>query len=208
MVLAAIVIGRNPELYGFTVEPAAPLTYETVTVPKAIDIRILAEWAEVPVEDIRDLNPELRRTTTPMREHIVNVPVGTSATVQSQLDTADPSLFVTFDVYAVRRGDTLSAIARQYRVTVADLRSVNQIRGSLIHPNQTLMIPGRPAGALPSARVAASAPSDGPVIYRVRRGDTLSRIARRFDTTVDDLKRLNQLSGDRINVGDRLTVRR
>lgn len=208
MVLAAIIIGRHPDLYGFTVAPAAPLTYETVTVPKAIDIRILAEWGDVPVEAIRDLNPELRRTTTPMRAHIVNVPVGTSMTIQSNLDTADPSLFVSFEVYTVRRGDTLSAIARRYRITLADLRSVNQIRGSLIRPNQTLMIPGRPAGALPSARPAVRSASNGPETYQVRRGDTLSRIARRFQTTVDDLKRLNQLTSDRIRVGDRLTVRR
>jgi membrane-bound lytic murein transglycosylase D len=208
MVLAAIIIGRNPELYGFDVGPAASLTYETVSVPKAIDVRILAEWADVPVETIRDLNPELRRATTPTREYVVNLPVGTSATVQAELDTADPSLFVDFEIYTVRRGDTLSAIARQYRMTVADLRSVNQIRGSLIHPNQTLMIPGRTASALPSTRPAAVDTSAGPVIYRVRPGDTLTRIARRFDTTVDVLRQLNQLSGDRINVGDRLTVRR
>jgi LysM repeat protein len=48
----------------------------------------------------------------------------------------------------------------------------------------------------------------GPVVYRVRRGDTLSRIARMFGTSVSSIKTLNQLSSDRINVGDRLTVRR
>ena len=208
MVLAAVIVGRSPDLYGFTVAPAPPLTFESVTVPKALDIRILAEWADVPVESIRDLNPELRRTTTPMQPYSVNVPVGTSATVQTRIDTADPSLFVSFEVYTVRRGDTLSGIARQFRITVTDLRSVNQIRGSLIHPNQMLMIPGRRASALPSTRPAAPEAPEGPVTYQVRRGDTLSRIARRFDTTVADLKALNQLSSDRINVGDRLTVRR
>ncbi len=78
------------------------------------------------------------------------------------------------------------------------------------------MIPQPRASALPArptATASASGPSAAPVsgqlvTYRVRRGDTLSSIARQFDTTVNSLKRLNQLSSDAINVGDRLTVRR
>ena len=211
MVLAAIIVARNPQLYGFEVGPAAPLTWETVTVPNALDLRILAEWAGVPVEVLRELNPELRRTTTPVGEHVLRVPVGTSAAVETQLATADPSLFVTLDVYTVRRGDTLSTIARRYRVTVADLQSVNELRTTRIRPSQNLMIPGRSAAALPrpaTAERATTADDERPVVYHVRRGDTLSRIARMFGTSVRSIKALNQLEDDRINVGDRLTVRR
>jgi LysM repeat protein len=87
---------------------------------------------------------------------------------------------------------------------------------SLLQVNQTLMIPQRSAQGLPTpvSRVAsaasASAPSAstvGPTTYRVRRGDTLYAIARRFDTTVDSIKRLNRLVSNRINIGDNLTVR-
>ena len=81
------------------------------------------------------------------------------------------------------------------------------------------MIPQRPATALPAAPAAAPIPrrvarcgatgtSSARTTYRVRQGDTLFSIARQFDTTVDDLKRLNRLSSDRIKIGDRLTVRR
>jgi membrane-bound lytic murein transglycosylase D len=215
MVLAAIIVARNPQLYGFEVGPAAPLTWETVTVPNALDLRIIGEWAGVSVETLRELNPELRRNTTPVGEHLLKVPVGTSATVEAQLATADPSLFVTLDVYTVRRGDTLSSIARRYRVSVADIQSVNEMRTTRIYPNQNLMIPGRTATALPrpsSARTATNGATNGdvqsPVVYRVRRGDTLSRIARMFGTSVSSIKALNQLTSDRINVGDQLTVRR
>ena len=76
------------------------------------------------------------------------------------------------------------------------------------------MIPQRTTNALPSATTAraAAAPvaaeASGPLTYRVRRGDTLFRIARQFDTTVDAIKRLNRLRSDSINIGDRLTVPR
>lgn len=209
MVLAAIVVARNPALYGFEIGPAAPLTWETVSVPNALDLRILAEWAEVPVEALRELNPELRRTTTPVGGHELKVPVGTSAAVEARLATADPSLFVTLDVYTVRRGDTLSTIARRYQVSVADIQSVNELRTTRIHPNQNLMIPGHTAPALPRPATArAEAASTSPVVYRVRRGDTLSSIARRFGTSVSSIMALNRLASDRINVGDSLTVRR
>jgi membrane-bound lytic murein transglycosylase D len=214
MVLAAILVARNPQLYGFEVGPAAPLTWETVTVPNALDLRIIAEWAGVPIEALRELNPELRRNTTPVGVHALKAPVGTAVVIEAQLAVADPGLFVTLDVYTVRRGDTLSTIARKYRVSVADIQSVNEMRTSRIYPNQNLMIPGRTAAALPRpaaprAGSAVTANADGgPVVYRVRRGDTLSRIARMFGTSVSSIKTLNQLSSDRINVGDRLTVRR
>jgi len=213
MILAAMIIGRNPGLYGFEIGGAAPLTYEAVTVPASIDLRILAEWAGVSIDALQELNPELRRTTTPSDEHRLRVPIGTSATLQSRIDTADPSLFVHFDFHVVRRGDTLSAIARRYGVKVADLYEANNLRSSLLRINQTLTIPSRPTTGLPTApRAAAPAASgpdaDEPLTYRVRRGDTLIGIARQFRTTVSVLKQLNRLSSDRIRAGDYLTVRR
>jgi membrane-bound lytic murein transglycosylase D len=210
MVLAALIIGRNPHLYGFDVGPSAPLTYETVTVPNALDLRVIAEWANVPVEGLRELNPELRRTTTPVGEHALKVPVGTAVTIETALATADPSLFITMDVYTVRRGDTLSTIARRYQISVADVQQANEMRTTRIYPNQNLMIPNRTARALPrpSAAAVAATAGSGPRVYRVRSGDTLSRIARQFGTTVAAIKRLNRLSTDRIQIGDRLTIRR
>ncbi len=208
MVMAAIIIAKNPALYGFDVQPVEPLAYERVTVPGAIDLKILAEWSGVTVDTLRTLNPELRRTTTPMGEHDLKVPVGTAATIRRQLASAD-GLFVRFTYYTVRRGDTLSAISRKYHVSLAELREANQLgQRSLLHLNQTLMIPQHQTTALPaSASRTASARREAPRTYLVRRGDTLFGIARRFDTTVASIKQINRLRSNLINVGDRLTVR-
>jgi peptidoglycan lytic transglycosylase D len=212
MILAAIVIAKNPTLYGFDVTPATPLTYEKVTVPGAIDLRRIAEWAGTTVERLQQLNPELRRTTTPAEPHDLKVPVGTAATLRAKLATADPSLFRTFLTHTVRKGDTLSAIAHRYGVSLRELEQANNLRTSRLRISQTLMIPRPGAVALPARPAAghalASAATAGPLTYRVRRGDTLSSIARRFDTTVPTLKRLNRLATDTIVVGDTLTVRR
>jgi membrane-bound lytic murein transglycosylase D len=225
MIMASILIARNPELYGFDVGVVAPLAYEHVTVPNALDLKILAEWSGVTVEELRTLNPELRRTTTPMGAHDLKVPAGTAATIERQLASAEP-LFVHFNFHTVKRGETMSTIARKYRVSLAELRQANELTArSRLRTSQTLMIPQRPAQGLPASigrtsPAASASASAAPVppapaapagattsTYRVQRGDTLYSIARRFDTSVDSIKRLNRLVSNRINIGDRLTVR-
>ena len=211
MIMAAILIARNPELYGFDLGVGEPLAYERVTVPKALDLKYIAEWTGVTVDHLRELNPELRRTTTPMESHALKVPVGTGPTITRQLASAEP-LYVQFGYHTVKRGETLSLIARQYKVSLTELRNANKDQlgsRSLIHVNQALMIPSRPAPAIPTAVTrTASTPRPAPPVtsYRVRRGDTLSAIARRFDTTVAAIKQANRLRSNLINVGDRLTI--
>jgi membrane-bound lytic murein transglycosylase D len=210
MILAAVIIANNPALYGFEVVASGPLAHERVTVPNALDLTVIAEWIDVSVEELQELNPELRRTTTPMGNHALKVPLGTAATIQARLATDDPP-YTQFTFHTVKRGDTVGAIARRYRVTLSDLRLANNLTTrAVIRPNQTLMIPLRSASGLPSSasatRAAAAERQAGPISYRVRRGDTLIGIARQFGTTVARIKQLNQLTSDRINIGDRLTV--
>jgi membrane-bound lytic murein transglycosylase D len=215
MILAAVIIAKNPARYGFEVAPPVAPAFETVKVPGALDLRIIAEWANISVEDLQSLNPELRRTTTPSSAHDLKVPMGTAAAVDAKLSTVDPSLFTTFKFYSVKRGDSVTSIARNFKLTSAELRAANDLRNtSKVRTGQTLMIPqprtsGLPARPTSTASASAAPASSGQATtYRVRAGDTLSSIARHFDITVADLKRLNQLSSDTIVVGDKLTVKK
>ena len=215
MILAAMIIADDPELYGFDVAWATPLAYDTVELPAALDLATVAEWAGTGVEQLQDLNPELRRLTTPAGLHQLKVPVGTGAAVHARLQTADQALFrdQEFKFHRVRRGESLSTIARRYKITLSQLRTANDLapRATRVAAGQDLLIPQRPAAALPTAaeaRTAVAAARSGPETYRVQRGDTLFKIASRFDTTVAAIKALNGLSSDRIHPGDRLTVRR
>jgi membrane-bound lytic murein transglycosylase D len=218
MILAAMLIGRNPTLYGFDPPTAAPpLTFETVTVPDALSLATIAEWANITVDELQALNPHLRRTVTPAGPHPLKVPIGTSAAIQTRLASTDPA-YVKFQFHTVKRGETVTSIARRYNVTTTVLREYNDLsRTAKVKIKQIVAIPPRPARALPSSASTRPAPAvttarasgaGSTTVYRVRPGDTLYAIARQFDTTVDMLKRLNRLSGDRINPGDRLTVRR
>ena len=152
MIMAAMIVAKNPTLYGFEVGTANRLAYERVTVPNALDLKIVAEWINVSVDELRELNPELRRTTTPMGEHELKVPLGTAPTLRARLATIDSSLFVQFTFHTVKRGETIATIARRHKITQAELRLANDLTPrSRIRANQSLMIPQRTANALPSA---------------------------------------------------------
>src|SRR5581483_12438024 len=114
MILAAIVIARNPAQYGFEFEPEEPPAYEEITLSRPIDLRRIAEWAGTTIEAIQALNPELRRWTTPLRDeqYQLKVPAGTAEMVRARLLETPPVELASLKWYTVKRGETLAAIAR------------------------------------------------------------------------------------------------
>ncbi len=98
-------------------------------------------------------------------------------------------------VHVVRRGDSLDLIACRYGATVEGLRRANGLRSSLIHPGQSLRVPGaRPAVA------------DAVTLHVVRRGDSLDRIARLYGATTAALRRANGLRSSLIHPGQSLRI--
>lgn len=102
--------------------------------------------------------------------------------------------------HIVASGDTLSAIARRYGTTTGALIAANQLKSHHLKPGQVLRLEHASASAIAKAKPRAR------LHYVVRRGDTLSAIARKFDVAVNDLKRWNNLRGTQITPGDRLTI--
>jgi membrane-bound lytic murein transglycosylase D len=228
MILAAIVIARNPAQYGFDVASEPAPAYERVRLPFPVDLRRIAEWTDSTIDQIQTLNPELRRWTTPIRDddYEVKVPAGTGARVRQQLQDVSPQEAASLNWYAVRPGDTLLRVAHRLHVRRSDLAEANYLSvRSRLTPGQKLVVPqeatalmaaqaDRPAPvteARPTVATTGHTESGVPagrvkVVYQVRRGDTLSSIARVFRTTVAALKSWNRLPNSRISVGDRLTI--
>ena len=237
LILAAIVIARNPAQYGLAVvEPEIPRA-EQITVYSPIDLRKVAEWAGVPAEAIQDLNPELRRWTTPVRvtDYQLNVPEGTATQILAALTTAEPEELVSFNRYSVKKGETISTIAKKLKVSRADLAEANYLSTKArLDAGQQLIIPRAPTTILaartespapvaesrsgdavvasnvrPLAVQSASAASGANrVTHRVKRGETLFSIAKLYQTTVTALKQWNRISGSAIKIGQRLTILR
>jgi membrane-bound lytic murein transglycosylase D len=162
MILAAIVIAKNPAQYGFAVTSAAPLGYEKVTLPRAMDLRRVAEWTETPINEIQALNPELRRWTTPVRNasYEVKVPVGSGDRLRERLATAKPGELAPLNWYRVKKGESLATIARKLSVSRTDLAEANALTTkSRVRAGQELIIPRAPATLL-NARVDRPAPAN------------------------------------------------
>ena len=107
------------------------------------------------------------------------------------------------DWYRVRRGDTLSKIARQFAVPVYKLKALNHLDGDVIHVGQKLRL----KSAAPARSAAIDDNDEEPSEYTVRRGDTLSKIALRFDVGLGFLRQLNKLKSDLIRPGQKLRLR-
>jgi membrane-bound lytic murein transglycosylase D len=231
MILAAVIIARNPTQYGFTPpDPASAPAVETVTVTGPVDLRRVAEWIGQPVTAIEQLNPELRRWTTPLRSdgYVLRVPAGSASLLQARLDGTPPAERGALNWHTVKPGETMTTIARKLGVRRTDLAEANYMTiRSRLRAGQKLVVPRAPAvlmASRPDREAPASAGdrveraslttngsrSDGTVrhVYRVRRGDTLSRIARLYHTTVAELKQWNRLRSNLINPGQRLTIYR
>lgn len=106
--------------------------------------------------------------------------------------------------YTVKAGDTLSHIAVQNKTTVARLKEMNSLQSDLIRVGQRLIVPSTTQPTTPASPVKETTPVTDH--YLVARGDTLSKIAREFNTTVAQLKQDNHLTSDVIYIGQKLLV--
>jgi membrane-bound lytic murein transglycosylase D len=235
-ILAAILIARNPAAYGLTIAPPGLPLAERIIVPGALDLRRIAEWASVPLELLQDLNPELRRWTTPLgtTDYELKVPDGSAELVRARLAEGMPEEhgLLPFDYYTVKKGDSLQSIAKKLKVNRTDLAEANNLSTKAkVSIGQQLIVPRAPVyvsiaqldavaaaseDAEPSvdyvARAAFTEPLDRdpsvPVtrVHRVKAGETLLSISQLYDTDVDSLREWNNLRGNTIKVGQRLTV--
>ncbi|OIU69751.1 muramidase family protein [Rossellomorea aquimaris] len=128
---------------------------------------------------------------------------GTAAAAPSQSKGTAPSKSKT-TTYKVKKGDTLSVIAKKYKTTVSSLKKLNHLKSDMIYVGQTLKVSG--TAAAPSKSKSTVPNNSKTTTYKVKKGDTLSAIAKKYNTTVSKLKKANKLISDRIYVGETLKI--
>jgi peptidoglycan lytic transglycosylase D len=196
IILALALVAKAPALYGVQVTPEKPVPADTIVLDHPIDLHLVADAAGVDSDDIRMLNPVLLRNVTPPNQsefHLL-IPAGTAQVFDDNIQQVPEDKWTSWRLHATDQGETLSDIARHYRVTVSALESANHLEARAAVPAGFLLtVPTAP----PKVRL---------VRYRVKRGDTLYGIADRFDVTVAELKRWNRISGVHVRRGARLRV--
>jgi membrane-bound lytic murein transglycosylase D len=208
--LATLLIVRDPEKYGFELpEPLPPVSYKTVSVDRHVRLDVLERTLGLDKGTLATLNPELRRGITPDQAYELNVPPASAPAFQAKL--AELPRYVppknTYTVHRVRRGETLSTIARRNGTSISAIVSANNLRSrNRIQVGQRLKIPSRGATRRAPASIVTGGQAAA-LTHRVRRGDSLWKLASRYGTTVDRIKRDNKLRGDRLSIGQKLLIK-
>ncbi|MBZ5700597.1 MAG: transglycosylase SLT domain-containing protein [Acidobacteriia bacterium] len=198
IILALTLIAKDAAHYGIAVEPETPALTDLVKPRRPIDLRLVAETIDVDVETLRALNPALLRLVTPAEpDYELRLPQGTAGRFFSEIAAIPADKWVSWRQHRVAAGETLTAIAKRFRVTPAAIAEVNSLeRSQPLEPGQKLIIPAAQAETAKSRLVR----------YRVRRGDTLGGIADRFSVTSEEVRRWNRLRANRVSRGMMLRI--
>jgi membrane-bound lytic murein transglycosylase D len=207
--IAAAVIAKDPEQYGFTsIEYLEPLRYEKVRVPEATDLGVIAKACETSLEELKDLNPELLRNCTPPEDsdYEIKIPYGKKELFLQNFEAFQPVKKVRFKTHVVKQGDTLSGIAKRYRVDLDPILQINQLKKThRLSVGMNLLIPiplsqeSKPEAAMATKPVDGNSQKPRPeqITYVIKKGDTLWGIANEMGVNIQALSRWNNLNPER-----------
>ena len=194
IIVALTLIAKDAAHYGIQAEPEAPVPIDVVKPGRAIDLRLVAETIEVDVETLRGLNPSLLRLATPNDPSFeLHLPQGTAEKFSAEIADIPPDKWVGWRRHRVAAGETLTVIAKKYRVTPVAIAEANNLeRGAALEPGEKLIIPATQPQSETKRRL---------VSYRVRKGDTLGGIADRFSVETEDVRKWNRMKSNHVRRG-------
>ena len=196
--LAAAIIAKDPEHYGFNISKSKPFSYEEVVLENSADLAVLSRVAGIKVKTLLKYNPELRQSATPADSpYLLKLPKGKKEQFLARWNSIPESerFAPQFIVHRVRYGESLWTISKKYGASIHDIAAVNKIRNRhKIRVGNKLKIPIK-GGAL---RTWGTKDNGGPVghykvTYKVKRGDTLGQIAEDYKTNASRIRRWNAL---------------
>lgn len=219
--LALSQVVSTPEAYGVNLSPIANEPYfEAIAINERLDLSRVAAFANIDEDELIQLNPAFKKRMTVDGPKQLLVPTAKAQLLSDSLSNLKPEQLLSLQPnkavfaramaeakapaarsYRVKRGDNLSTIARANRVSVKDIQRWNKLSGSRLKTGQVLALRG---GSSAGNRVAASGKRS--TQYKVRKGDSLYLVAKRFNVEMKHLKRWNPRSGHALKPGQTLTV--
>ena len=194
---------KNPERFNQKLIKIENKPYlEPINLESQFDLALIAQWTNLSIDEIYSFNPGLKRWATPEElPYTILLPVDVVGDFKEILTNQKNRPKVSWTRYKVKEGDSLSVIAQSFNTTINQIQSVNNIKGSLIRANTYLIVPlARESEVYYSlsdaqrekSRLNATKNSDK-LIYKVVSGDSLWKISRNFDVTINDLVRWNKI---------------
>jgi membrane-bound lytic murein transglycosylase D len=219
--LATLHIVKDPKKYGFDLSTTEKqITTETVKVNKIMKLKDIAEKIEVSEEVLNLINPELRYKMTPNQEYDLKLPkesIEKFKLVANEIPQSEKPRIVSvrtvFIKHRVRKGETIASIANKYNVSDSAIISYNKLSSKKkLVQGRKLKIPitrekhyatsGSSRQKYDKIKIASSGR------YKVKKGETLLMIARRFAIPSAQIKEINNLKTDKIRIGQVLKLPR
>jgi membrane-bound lytic murein transglycosylase D len=203
IILAMTIMSKNPVQYGLdAVQPDPPLKYDVVKVDYPVDLRLVAECVDAPLDALVNLNPSLLRRTTPKDQPFdLRLPEGTKSQYETAIAAIPTEKRVVWRYYKVGQGDTLAGVARKYHTTERAIAQANDLQGTELAAGDKLVIPVNGAGT--NGKIVYSR---YPTRYKTHTGDTVLTVAEDFGVPPDRLRRWNRLKGNDLRRGKVLIV--
>ena len=194
---------KNPERFNQKLIKIENKPYlEPINLESQFDLALIAQWTNLSIDEIYSFNPGLKRWATPEAlPYTILLPVDVVGDFKEILTNQKNRPKVSWTRYKVKEGDSLSVIAQSFNTTINQIQSVNNIKGNLIRANSYLIVPlaresedyySLSDAQREKSRLNATKNSDK-LIYKVVSGDSLWKISRNFDVTVNDLVRWNKI---------------
>ncbi len=186
--LATLHIVNNLEKYNMVLDDSiGPVEYKTFTINKQVRLADIAKEIEVKTKTLKSLNPELRFALLPPEDYELKIPADSAELFLAKLETIKTSYSAPkrYAFHRVRRGETLSKIARKYRTSIRTISRLNNIgRRNIIIAGRRLKVPYLEPRSKKTVRIKpVIIPPGERIEYKVKSGDNLWIIARRYNTT-------------------------
>lgn len=162
--IACALVARHPEAFGFSQEeftPEGPFEFDEVSLTDAVDLEVLATSAGVSVDELRELNPELKRWCTPPATaeapYVLRIPRGRKASFDEAFAKYAPQERLHFKIHRVQKGDTLSKIALTYHSAQEAILRMNGLTSArALKLGIDLVVPVPSASAMKAGRTDAA----------------------------------------------------
>ena len=208
--MAATIIAKNPEAYGFNITNVDPYKYDAVVIEESTDLRLIARCAGCTYQEIKELNPEIKRWVTPphISPYMLRLPLGKKDVFLANYAAIPAEQKIKWERHEVKKGETLSLIAKQFNTNPQAISDINGLRKSRVVPGKHLLIPVDINGKNHDAAylTMGEASKQQHILYRVRRGETLVKIAKRHNVTVADIREWNKSIGKSIRAGQKIKL--